>query len=119
MYWILKLNVELTELPATKMAEKLLAVTAGGDLLFTIGFDRLSLLSDFVYITMEPYDGLRAAGPSTIKSLKKLFDEYPGYIYYRQIEADNERALRWAEFFGFKRAGELAFGRIQLEKDTR
>lgn len=119
MYWIPKLSVEVTPLPPTPIAERLFAVTSEGKLLFLIGFERLSLLADFVYITMEPREGLKKVTPSLLKALRNLFAEYPGYIYYCQIDQNDKMALHWAKFFGFKQAGDLAFGRIQLEKDTR
>lgn len=83
--------------------------------LLIIGFKLECMLTNLVYVTLEPLPGLYSAGPSAWRELRRRFNEISGYKLFCQVE--NDTAQRFAEFFGFEHRG-FAYGRRHLVKET-
>ena len=100
--------VEFFEIERDLFSEKRFTVQAAGIALFHIGFYRETLLSDRVYITLEPLPSLKVLRKSDWKELQQMFKELPPAQYYCQVASNNHTARRFAEFFGFVAAESIA-----------
>lgn len=111
-------KLEIKQLPPTPLAEWNVAIYDGDTVLFSLGFNRLSLLSDIVYITMVPTEALHSAGLGKFRELSTMFSGISGWRLVCQIDKNDPAAARWARFFGFK-FKEFIGTRLHFEKDTR
>lgn len=85
---------------------------------FVLGFSRLALMSNVVYVTMLPLPGLRTLSRKALAELKRTFDDQRGWVFFCQVSKADKVAARWAEFFGFCRATDELPMRWTYKKDT-
>ena len=96
-----------------------MGVNWNGKRVLDLGFNRLALMSDMVYVTMEPAPGLSELPPRAFKEMQKMFDEVHGWRLFCQVPLGARQQARWAEFFGFQRVYSELTDRWHYEKDTR
>lgn len=104
----MELNTE--NLPPTDYAEKRFQVMLNKTPMFILGVHRWSLFGGLVYVTLEPLEGLFGATPKQLRFLRDQFSTLIGYRYFCQVEENDTKAARFAEFFGFK-YDSTAYGR--------
>lgn len=115
----LRLEIKLSQQPANNLAEWRVGVSVDDELVLILGFDRLSLMSDMVYVTMEPRPGLENIPIGAYRKMREMFDEIHGWKLFCQVPVTARMAEKWARFFGFRLVETELTDRLHYEKDTR
>ncbi|TXH57211.1 MAG: hypothetical protein E6Q97_04660 [Desulfurellales bacterium] len=111
--------IELKQGKRSELSEWTVDVVREEELLFSLGFLRPALISDFAYVTLFPTPAIATLKVSELKELRKLFSGIHGWRLFCQIEKGKTVEAKWAEFFGFERKEVDLPERWQYEKDTR
>lgn len=88
-----------------EVSENVYDISFDGTLVLTAGFNVISLVTRTHFVWIELHD---VPTRKQLIALRRVFEELRGISMFCNVRKSNRRAIRTAEFFGFKKTSEDA-----------